>query len=1346
MGKKIKGLSIKRILSLTMSLLLILNLVGPNYFAQRVSAAVVENPNRELTVSDIPDTKLFNKLKELADTNKDGKLIIVELANYKGDSTGKLNLSNLDITNINGLGYAKGVKAIDLSGNNSLNSVADRIFLDCKELVSIILPESITSLGSSAFEGCISLKDINLPKGLTDIGEKCFFQCTNLTGIVLPVKITNIGDSAFSGSGLKAIEISNPKVNIGISVFDGCKDLDDAKLPEGITTIPMGSFKASGLSNINIPKSIQVIEEGAFSDSAIKSIDLSMCTNLTSIKTAAFSGTLINDIKLPESLTELGSRVFENCVNLSQVKIPSKITVINELTFSQCLSLEKLIFTPDASNNYNMQEIKSLAFNKCINLGGKEGNVDFLKDLNKLSIIGDKAFAYCSVDTKEKDEYNQSIYNGIKSVTLPKNIIQLGKGVFSYCSTLESIIIPNKVTIIEDEAFKACYNLKNVTLSNQLTSIGNSSFESCKVLENIVFPNSLKKIGSNAFANCADERLKNNLETKKSEYVYAGIENLVFPDNLTEIGDGAFSGCFNLATVKLPANLTELGNGIFQDSARQLKDENGILINDSYIGLKSVKFPEKLNSIGNSTFKNAYNFNLVDGKLPDTLSKIGSSTFENCKSLTSIVIPYSLNIIGASLFLNCNGLKTVDFQYAANLSQIGQSAFKNTSIEGIVRLPNKLDKVENSVFEGCRNITSVEFPDGLISIGSSSFKGCESLLSITIPAAATINSSENTASFSGCKLFSNAIVKAVPKDITVMENSDVILPINCFNEIKPLGIQSGNENIATAQLNQSNTSKPQVSLKGIKEGQTTITIKGTIEYSAGKDPLTGNNLVNRFDSQVQFNVIVSAKKCTDITVEQSVRGLNIDKTAGITLNPSITPSDTTDLKKWSSDNPLVATVSDNGVVKPVAYGTAIITLTVGEKEAKYTINVCAPANKITLDKSNSTLVIGDKLPITATLDYSSKYSDIKTQYPDVVVWSTSDSKVATVDQSGNVIAVGAGEAVITAKADGGGVTKTCKITVIPEVTDVSFDKSNVTLVKGDLNEVSQTITMTLNPKDSPLSAIKVTSSNTLIASVSVKDNIITVTAKRGGYATITATPINGKSASCTVEVKSPITSITAKPMDLNKGASRTLALTVTPSDTTDKIAYSSSNPAVATVDETGKVTGISAGAAVINIKAENGVVANCLVSVKVPVKGVSFSTTSTKLMKNEKRELAPILVIQPSDATNKDVTWSSNNTNVAVVDKDGVVTAVGIGRATITVNTADGSYKATYTVEVTLPIINDKSIDVNNDGKIDLLDVSRVATGYNSISGGSLYNTKHDFNLDNIIDIYDLVIVSKYIY
>jgi len=160
-----------------------------------------------------------------------------------------------------------------------------------------------------------------------------------------------------------------------------------------------------------------------------------------------------------------------------------------------------------------------------------------------------------------------------------------------------------------------------------------------------------------------------------------------------------------------------------------------------------------------------------------------------------------------------------------------------------------------------------------------------------------------------------------------------------------------------------------------------------------------------------------------------------------------------------------------------------------------------------------------------------------------------------------------------------------------------------------------------------------------------------------------------------------VTSVTLSSTTLSmvKDETKTLTATVSPSNATNKtVSWSSSNTSVATVSN-GLVTAVAAGQATITATAD-GKSATCSVTVSNPevkVQSVSLSESSVEIIKGE--SLTITATVSPSDATNPDVTWSTSDANVATV-KDGVITAVGSGKTTITA-TADG---VSSTCEVTV--------------------------------------------------------------
>jgi hypothetical protein len=158
-----------------------------------------------------------------------------------------------------------------------------------------------------------------------------------------------------------------------------------------------------------------------------------------------------------------------------------------------------------------------------------------------------------------------------------------------------------------------------------------------------------------------------------------------------------------------------------------------------------------------------------------------------------------------------------------------------------------------------------------------------------------------------------------------------------------------------------------------------------------------------------------------------------------------------------------------------------------------------------------------------------------------------------------------------------------------------------------------------------------------------------------------------------------VTSVTITPPTLvmKAGDRQTLTATVTPENAADKtITWSSSNPAKAEVDvSTGEVTAKVAGTANITATTANGKTATCAVTVATEVSSVTVSPDMLKLVAGEKQTLT--VTVEPQDATDKTVTWSSSDPAIAEVDAStGEVTAKTAGTANITATTANGKTAA----------------------------------------------------------------------
>ena len=153
-------------------------------------------------------------------------------------------------------------------------------------------------------------------------------------------------------------------------------------------------------------------------------------------------------------------------------------------------------------------------------------------------------------------------------------------------------------------------------------------------------------------------------------------------------------------------------------------------------------------------------------------------------------------------------------------------------------------------------------------------------------------------------------------------------------------------------------------------------------------------------------------------------------------------------------------------------------------------------------------------------------------------------------------------------------------------------------------------------------------------------------------------------------------------LQLNAGAASTLTATVLPGNAVNKtVTWSSSNSSIATVTSGGVVKGVAPGTATITVRTnDGGYTANCVVTVRQPVTGVSLNRSSLTLEAGKSAALKA--TVAPSGAGNKAVTWSTGNSSIATVTSGGVVKGVAPGTTTITVRTNDGRKTAACKVTV----------------------------------------------------------------
>ena len=288
-----------------------------------------------------------------------------------------------------------------------------------------------------------------------------------------------------------------------------------------------------------------------------------------------------------------------------------------------------------------------------------------------------------------------------------------------------------------------------------------------------------------------------------------------------------------------------------------------------------------------------------------------------------------------------------------------------------------------------------------------------------------------------------------------------------------------------------------------------------------------------------------------------------------------------------------------------------------------------------------------------------------------------DERVAALDDDGFVVLKSYGKARIQATTEDGGYTDVCEFDVYEHTVGIRFETEQARVRKGG----RLTLAAVAQPEGKTDGRLVWSSSDGSVASV---DEEGVVSGKSKGEAVITVTAVDGGyTAECRVRVYQPVTELRMdnRSVTVDTGEDIQLTATILPYDADNKnIVWSSDNPDVADVNGKGVVTGVKAGQTVIRATSEDeGISDFCVVTVNQPVTGVSLSKSELSFSKIGDAEQL-VASVQPADATNKELNWSSSDESVAIVS-NGRVLCSGYGTAIVYVTTVDGGYMASCVVK-----------------------------------------------------------------
>ena len=262
----------------------------------------------------------------------------------------------------------------------TLKNIWIMAFVNCSNLISVTIPNTVETLWDGAFSHCTSLTSIEIPESVKSIKGWCFSGCTNLKSVSISSSVEKIEEGAFKEcSSLESITVA--KGNQYYESIEGCNAIIDIAehtliagckntvIPNSVTTIGNYAFsECQGLETLEIPESVETIGYNAFLN----------CTGLTSIT-------------FPNSLTYIGSSAFQGCTGLTTITFPASIWKIDFRAFYECTNLTTIFVLRRVGPSINSATFDSYySYPKDVHvLKGYKGNFTIDDDWSRFNIIDD---------------------------------------------------------------------------------------------------------------------------------------------------------------------------------------------------------------------------------------------------------------------------------------------------------------------------------------------------------------------------------------------------------------------------------------------------------------------------------------------------------------------------------------------------------------------------------------------------------------------------------------------------------------------------------------------------------------------------------------------------------------------------------------------------------------------------------------------------------------------------------------------------------------------------------------------------------------------------------------------
>ena len=647
----------------------------------------------------------------------------------------------------------------------------------------------------------------------------------------------------------------------------------------------------------------------------------------------------------------------------------------------------------------------------------------------------------------------------MRSVSLPSTLSIIGNSAFKGCSALTAIDIPSSVNIISNYAFEGCSSLESITLPSKTIEVYSYAFKDCTSLKSVVIPKAFKYGGERGlFSGCT------------------ALEEATLPEAINVAA--AFEGC--TALTHLTFNCTDGSFSMYQNTMESL------ISGADALRLMTIS--------GDVTGLGATAFNGLKGReiiveLPDNIQKayVDQAAFPN--DLLYYVKPNTdtcrtLYRAGVHSFIYESG--DFAFTYYNTATIVGyEGENSRVTVPGeVFGMP--VTGIAADVFRGHGEIVSVELPDSLLLIGAGAFAGCDNIADMTIPRYAVIQGNDTLSGF--LRVYAQSKAQEYCERLGIEHE---VIGIRTLVLSRDAAVLQPKKKLTLSAEWTPAELTPEIAFTSSNAAVATVSKDGVVTAKkAGKAVIRAE--ADGLSAECAVTVAKAPRKVT-LKAQSTKLGIGDSEKLTVKFDKGAAAEVT-----FSSSNDAVLTVDADGVVKAVGEGDATVTAKAGKVSGTLKFNVAQQATGLTLNVLSATLVKGGSCTLKPTLTGGNA----------LVRYASSNDAVATVDGSGKVVAVGGGEAMITATTLGG--------------LGASFAvRVNQAIIQADSNVIAVGDSIRLNLIHLPEADVtwKVKSSSTKAGKLVKADGAWWVVGTNAGSTTITATTSTGAKATLKVTVK-----------------------------------------------------------------------------------------------------------------------------------------------------------------------------------------------------------------------------------